>query len=82
MAYAGGLVPGRRRKRLSRNTKRSSMLVIVVGLYDVEISEPQRGGLPGDSPTHVVLPRLRPRASPSKPASPVEAVNFPPRNVQ
>ena len=58
------------------------MFMIVVGLYDVETSEPQRAGLPGGPETHVVRPSLRPRASASKPASPVDAVNLPPRNVQ
>src|SRR5262249_39566001 len=82
MVYEAGFVPGRRRKRLSRKTKRASMLVTVVGLYGVAASEPQRGGPPDAPGRQVVLPSLRPRASASKPASPVEAVNFPPRNVQ
>ena len=58
------------------------MLKIVVGAYVVDSSEPQRGGEPLAPGAHVVRPRRRPFATASKPWSPTDPANLPPRNVQ
>ena len=64
--------------------QRSMAGKVKIGDEFTTISKAMRSlGDDGAAPAaHCVRPSLRPRASPSNPGSPVEPVNFPPRNVQ